>query len=54
MPAFGQVQALPPIEVNVCFRALIPESGLADFGPYLPSPMVRPLDCPWRVSATVI
>ena len=28
----GQVEALPRIEVNVCFRVLIPESGLADFG----------------------
>jgi hypothetical protein len=27
----GQVEALPRIEVNVCFRVLIPESGLADF-----------------------
>ena len=33
MSATGQVEALPRIEVNVCFRALIPEGGLTDFGP---------------------
>jgi hypothetical protein len=32
----AQVEALPPIEVNVCFRVLIPESGLANFGQTLP------------------
>lgn len=34
---------MPRIEVNVCFRVLIPESGLADFGqkPPLPQKDIR-------------
>jgi len=38
MTRFGQVEALPRIEVNVCFRALISESGLADSCQFAPLP----------------
>jgi hypothetical protein len=50
LPLMGQVEALPRIEVNVCFRVLTPESGLADFGPILPFRKAGRNDRSWRDS----